>query len=320
MGIIQKTMQLRPRTLSRHSGFTLVELLVVISVVAVLLALLLPALKQARYAALRAACLGQQRQIAGSLHLHAADHNGIYPRNITAAPFAVTRRSAWMGFADFRPTLAEYIADPLVFYCPAGAAVDTAPHRGNLAFKKQGSGGFRKAAGWEAFPFNEAQDYYVMIDYSIFVGFSLPGSVLRATGNDEVDPGGMRMLLPPDGEIEDRPDYGINAPLIPSRLGASTPYGPAQTPMTADMTFVDKPFSLVEIRDGPVFLWDDPYTMMRYRSTHVKSHFENGAFAGVGVSYMDGHATWRPRGVAGPRLSMLPPGDTDVAYHYVSWF
>ena len=47
----------------RRAGFTLVELLVVVAIVALLIAILLPSLEHAREAANSARCLGNQRQL-----------------------------------------------------------------------------------------------------------------------------------------------------------------------------------------------------------------------------------------------------------------
>ena len=58
--------------------FTLIELLVVVAIVAILAALLLPALRQARASALRAACLSNERGLCQILAIYADDHDGHY--------------------------------------------------------------------------------------------------------------------------------------------------------------------------------------------------------------------------------------------------
>jgi prepilin-type N-terminal cleavage/methylation domain-containing protein len=63
----------------RLNGFTLVELLVVIGIIAVLVALLMPVLKSARISAQRVACLNNLRQIGASVMLYVADYNGTMP-------------------------------------------------------------------------------------------------------------------------------------------------------------------------------------------------------------------------------------------------
>jgi prepilin-type N-terminal cleavage/methylation domain-containing protein len=81
----------------QYRGFTLVELLVVIGIIALLVSMLLPALGRAREAASSVACLANLRSIVQAMRLYAAENNDaiLGSGNTTGKRFFNTSSSTW---------------------------------------------------------------------------------------------------------------------------------------------------------------------------------------------------------------------------------
>jgi prepilin-type N-terminal cleavage/methylation domain-containing protein/prepilin-type processing-associated H-X9-DG protein len=125
----------------QKSAFTLIELLVVIAIIAILAALLLPALSRARQTALRAACTSQLKQQAIAWRLFLDDNAGRFPdaRPLkTILPGGYKPWNTWPA-SDPRAgwaanVLSNLIHAPNVWSCPALAQAAFKPAEQTFQF------------------------------------------------------------------------------------------------------------------------------------------------------------------------------------------
>ena len=127
------------KNIDSKKGFTLIELLVVISIIALLLAILMPALGKVKDAARLTICKSNQHQLIIALATYSADNDGKYPASHLEAkgsaylftwPNHINYHSQYNPVGSFNNGgsvyyyLGSYLDDVMSFYCPLSPSVD----------------------------------------------------------------------------------------------------------------------------------------------------------------------------------------------------
>ncbi len=123
----------------RGRAFTLIEMLVTISIIGILAALLLPALNKAKVQAKGVACLNNLRQMQMSWQMYVSDHDGRVPPNESRfnGQYWRSTTNSWIGnssaLADMDITTIEtglmfkydYLRNPASYHCPSDKSLTT---------------------------------------------------------------------------------------------------------------------------------------------------------------------------------------------------
>jgi prepilin-type N-terminal cleavage/methylation domain-containing protein/prepilin-type processing-associated H-X9-DG protein len=98
-----------------RAAFTLIELLVVIAIIAILAAILLPALSNAQAQAKRTACLNGIRQVSLGLRVWAIDNRDKYPWQLTLSSGGSLDSADW---TDHFRLCSNELSTPKILLCP----------------------------------------------------------------------------------------------------------------------------------------------------------------------------------------------------------
>ena len=250
------------RSAASVKAFTLIELLVVISIIALLIAILLPALGQARRATQQITCSSQLRQLGFSNLSYADSHNDWFPRIYWYSQAGIGLDSGndpleWMG------------GSTTILSCPTATSQSTIasyipPNMHNIGGIRYRWTTYRTLAGRGGR--NETWDVFGM-----HVGGS-PSSVNLGLNDGRISVG--------------VPRRDIGGRMVPNNL---TPAGPKLVPNVYIHRDSNQPMMF------DAFKMNLPtYNVYTAAGVTTNSHTNsNGRVDGMNIVYMDGHANWR---------------------------
>jgi prepilin-type N-terminal cleavage/methylation domain-containing protein/prepilin-type processing-associated H-X9-DG protein len=242
--------------MGQKRGFTLIELLVVIAIIALLLAILLPALRAVREQGRRAVCAQNEKNTGLGLFLYANDYDGKLPMN---------QVDRWLFDVSYWTTdiiLRSGAFDRHIFYCPSWK------QRDNIIFWRYGEG---LANGTpESYPTPEPKTEATRKTYHRIMGYFW-----------FIDYAGGRTNPPMS------PDNTAKKEWV--RSVVDTKNAPAIVELIADVTASNGPdrntSDFTRASGGCYSRWQ-----IYDRSNHLKSATKP---SGGNILFVDGHVQWR---------------------------
>jgi prepilin-type N-terminal cleavage/methylation domain-containing protein/prepilin-type processing-associated H-X9-DG protein len=263
-------------TFHRESrAFTLIELLVVIAIIAILAAMLLPALSKAKIQAIKTECLNNEKQQIIALEMYAGDFRDYLPDGTNG-------NWCWDMDAALANQLIAYGTQPLTWYDPG-----TEPRFGPLDWFGSVPYGNVPGGTPSLWTFDAPYPDPGAVPGS---GFRVQGYAQTFIHTASYSPGPY--VTNENNKLSDTSTPGyFEAP-------GGVPIGNlSKRPLTSCATLEDQGTSDV-YSTFVTYNWvntDGGYTLNGVAKPHLSAHVEGGTIpVGANIGMLDGHVEWRP--------------------------